>query len=196
MPRPTSATDRVPRARSGCEGRAPSSARRGATAWARPRGWRPDRGACACPPSGYGARLVGCITEAKLFEFLAAEARLASRPPLAEQSGHHLQVLPAGNHWLPLPRTGPQARLSALLRPASRRASWPATMSSPPSRRSRSPVARPRKLVLPAPFGPNRATTCPGSARGSVPSRATVLPKTLPDTTGFDRGCGHVRLLH
>src|SRR5262249_19982223 len=59
-----------------------------------------------------------------------------------------------------------------------RNASIPATCRLPASGRSRVATAR-MKVVLPAPLGPSRATTRPGSATRSSPARAGVRPKRL-----------------
>ena len=61
---------------------------------------------------------------------------------------------------------------------ASDTTSYPQTLACPPS--GFSSVDRMRTIVvLPAPFGPSRASTRPASAEMSTPARAWVLPNRL-----------------
>ena len=127
---------------------------------------------------------------------------VTNAPKIAVQHRHAVtaQLLKRAPEFLPRPRVQaggglveedyPRPAGQARRRTASGSAttSWPSTLARPAVGRSR--VARTRtSVVLPAPLGPSRPKTVPGSTSRSSPSGATTSPQLRRRSWGGSREC-------
>ena len=141
---------------------------------------RPDEARAEVEPAAHAARVrarepVGVLDQPELLEH-GAGARLRGRGGSVRTGGRPSRGSRARSSPARSPRTARRARSPAAPRPDPWRRRGRRRSSVPESARSSVATVR-TNVVLPAPFGPSTATTCPASAVRSRPSRATVLPK-------------------